>query len=703
MKKRQIKQAKKNQPKSLQYRSDDNEVLEYRSLAIRAEGDGPPSTFNEQTRSVEVVCGSEDPVEVFDNTRWEVVREVLLMSGCVLPENRQIIFLDCHQRFGVGDVLGSCRDLNIQAPHLIGRTYFSTVEKSEDAMIKVKERHLTDVSLGYKVESSVFIEDGSELEIDGRMFAGPLKVATRWRPRELSLCPVGADEQAKTRSATNNNKKQEGKGKTMELDKEIRAFLESRGLSKGATDPEARAFLATLDIPQKRAAAAPPAVLPAAAKAPEKTEDEIRADGARAEQDRMLEIRAMCDQFEMGPEADALTKDNTPIEQARKIINDKYIAAKQALNTPPARHDIEMGLTESDKFRAAAEDSLAMRHTDARVIENPAAGAEDLMGFSLIEMARQCLRIAGQPAGGNIMQMVGRAMTTSDFPKILANAANKSLAFGWESASETYGNWCDDGGSVSDFKTHTDVRSSESEDLDEIGESEEYKYGNLTEAQEQYSIATYGKLLMLSRRTIINDDVNALTGIPAKHGEACARKIGDVAYAVLTANAAMGDGTALFASGHANLAASAKTAPAVASLALGIKEMKLQKDIKAKRRLNIRPVFAIMPVTLEGAAEQFFNTLQIGGAANQPNLINPYAGKYFNRIYEPRLDDDSITVWYLAGPKGKTVKIFYLNGIKTPYLETRNGFNVDGVEYKVRIDVGAKAMDWKGLWKNPGA
>jgi hypothetical protein len=27
---------------------------------------------------------------------------------------------------------------------------------------------------------------------------------------------------------------------------------------------------------------------------------------------------------------------------------------------------------------------------------------------------------------------------------------------------------------------------------------------------------------------------------------------------------------------------------------------------------------------------------------------------------------------------------------------------MDGVEYKVRIDAGAKAMDWRGLYKNAG-
>ena len=35
-------------------------------------------------------------------------------------------------------------------------------------------------------------------------------------------------------------------------------------------------------------------------------------------------------------------------------------------------------------------------------------------------------------------------------------------------------------------------------------------------------------------------------------------------------------------------------------------------------------------------------------------------------------------------------------------LETRMGFDVDGIEIRARLDFGAKAIDWRGLYKNPG-
>jgi len=66
-------------------------------------------------------------------------------------------------------------------------------------------------------------------------------------------------------------------------------------------------------------------------------------------------------------------------------------------------------------------------------------------------MARECLRIAGLNHHGNVKEMVGRALTSSDFPYILANLATKSMQLAWEGSVETWQTWCGIG-SVSDFE-----------------------------------------------------------------------------------------------------------------------------------------------------------------------------------------------------------------------------------------------------------
>jgi hypothetical protein len=138
--------------------------------------------------------------------------------------------------------------------------------------------------------------------------------------------------------------------------------------------------------------------------------------------------------------------------------------------------------------------------------------------------------------------------------------------------------------------------------------------------------------------------------------------------------------------------------------------MKLQRDLSGQRRLNITPQYVIAPVWAEGAAEIFFNsTVFSDGAANTTAVgstrANIYGGTRFTRVYDARLDGaaGNQTAWYVAGPKGKTVRVVFLNGQQAPYMESRQGWSVDGVEFKVRIDAAAKAVDWKALVSNAGA
>lgn len=657
-----------------------------------------PGTLDEKTRSVEVVAATQTPSEVYDPNRWENVIEVLLMTGVRIPDSGQIPVTVEHYR-SAEMVIGSFREMRVEGEELVGRVYFASSQDAEDYWIKVKEGHLDRFSITYPASDrdSVYVAENESTEIEGKRYDGPMLITKKWTPKALGLVIFGADENAKARNQNN----QPPRKKENIMDPKLRAFLERSGLNKDATEQEAWAFLDRMEV--KPAAPAKPAEKkPADPPDP----DKIRAEAAAAERKRVTEITSMCARFDCSDLAETLITDGTALDLARQQILDRVAARDDETNLnhrPPATVQAD----ERDKFRSAAMDSLLIR--SGITPENPAAGADDLTGYSLREIARHCLQLAGQPVGGHPLEMVGRAMTTSDFPYILANVANKNLFHGWETAEETWDEWCGTG-SVTDFKTNYAPRVSEASDLDEIPEHGEYKYGKRTEAQESYSIATYGKLFALARQTIINDDLNALTDIPRAHGEAAARVVGDVAYAVLTGNSAMGDGTALFHADHNNLVASGSgAAPGVETIAAGVLAMGTQKDLQGLRSLNIRPRYFLAPKALEGTSEVFFrsgNFADSDTVATDSSLAatraNPYAGKYLTRVYDARLDDDDAAKWYLAAAKGKTVIIFFLNGIQKPYLETKQGWTVDGVEYKVRIDVGAKAMDWRGLYMNDG-
>lgn len=320
-------------------------------------------------------------------------------------------------------------------------------------------------------------------------------------------------------------------------------------------------------------------------------------------------------------------------------------------------------------------------------------------GMTLRELARMALTERGIGVSGlNPVQMVGLALThsTSDFGNILLDVSNKSLLQGWEEASETFELWTKKG-SLSDFKTAHRVGMGGFPSLRQVREGAEYKYITTGDKGQTIALATYGEIFSVTRQAIINDDLNALTDVPMKMGRAAKGTIGDLVYAVLTANAKLSDGKALFHTDHANLSSGAIS---VASLDDSRKLMRLQKD--GDRSLNIRPAFMLVPVALETLANQTIKSASVKGADINAGIINPIQN-FAEVIAEPRLDVADAKAWYLAAAKGSdTIEVAYLNGVDTPYIDQQDGFTTDGIATKVRIDAGVAPLDYRGLTKSSG-
>jgi hypothetical protein len=687
--------------KSLIVRSDPDENLMQRLQVSVIK----PGSLDVASRSVDVVGATENPSDVWDPQRWEIVKETLVMDGCEIPASRQIPMTIEHQR-SAEYVIGSFCDMRIEGDQLVGRAVFSASLDAEPYFIKVKEGHLNRFSIVYPADSrkSVFVEEDTTAVVNGRTYTGPILVTQSWQPKSLGLVLYAADERAKARSKP--DKPTIIHKETENMDKRLRMYLERHGLSPESTDEQAWAYFEKLGERREADPAAPAGSPAAAAEVIPPATDQAResANVISIERERITEINAMCQRFGAPELADKLIQDGATLDVARQKVMGKL---EQTRPETPGFSPAIVILDGVDKFRSAAEHGLMIR--SGITVPASAPGSQDLAGWSLLEMARHYLQLVNKPTGGNKMEMVGRALLSSDFPLLLANVANKSLFIGWDAAQETWREWCDVG-SVPDFKTNYLPRVSETSDLDEMPSGMEYKYGDRDETGESFAIATFGKMLAITRHAIINDDLGALTDIPKSQGEAAARKIGDLPYAVLVANSNMGDGNALFSTAHVNYVAHGSGGiPGVSTIAAGILAMGVQKDILGKRRLNIRPVYFLAPKALEGSSEVFFRTDRFSDTntiATDSSLastrVNPYSGTVFTRVYDARLDDSDVAAWYLAASKGRTVKVFFLNGVQSPYMETRQGWNVDGLEYKVRIDAGAKAVSWKGLYYNNG-
>ena len=632
--------------------------LNFRSAPVALRGDGSPATLDEKSRSVEIVGATEEPVEIYDWERGQIVREVLLMAGAELPGNKQIPLLDSHSRYSTASVIGSFREMRIHNGQLVGRGIFSTAPEAEGPWIKVRESHITDFSVGYRVIESQWVPQNETVTIKNRKFEGPVKVATRWRPKELSAVTIGADELAKARSDT-----------------------EPETTSAGQPATRTRK---ELTMPEK---------------------DEIRAQ----ERERIANIEVLCRHFNIDPDKQRSMIDNgTSIEEARKFVLD--IETSRLPSGIGYRGPIDDGghpatilKDESEKFRDAASDGLAIRANIP--VKQPAPGANHYASDTLLSVAKNCcLKNSIRVHGLSSSQIIERALGTSDLPFIMSNVAGKALLHGHMAYPSVCRQLCRET-DTKDFKEQYRNRLSEQELPEEVPEHGDYQYSAVSEEKESFSLTTYGKIFSVTRQAIINDDLGALTATPRAQGASVARLIDQSILSHLVGNAVMGDGIALFdASDHKNFVASGNgAAPGLSTLAASFLAMRTQTALGGSF-LNIVPRFILAPAALEYTVMQLLNSTADLTDSKNSGVANPYY-KTLEPVIHPYLDNALSTGWYvLASPNEfDTLELSFLQGNRGPVLEQRPGWTVDGIEFKVRVDFAVKSLDWRGMYYNYGA
>ena len=330
-------------------------------------------------------------------------------------------------------------------------------------------------------------------------------------------------------------------------------------------------------------------------------------------------------------------------------------------------------------------------------IDTDKADAKDnaYNAMTLRELARASLVDRGiSVSGQNAMSMVGLAFThsSSDFGQILIDVAHKSLLKGWETAAENFDQFTSRG-TLTDFRAAKRVGLGDFGYLPQVGEGEEYTYGTIGDEGASVALATYGQLFSITRQAIINDDMHLLTKIPEKMGQAARATIAKLVFALLTGNAIAQDGKALFDASHKNTLTGA--ALDVTSIDKAIQLMNGFVNARGEP-LAIEPEFMLLPTSLYTRAKQVLGSASVEGADANSGIINPIRD-IVPALKSARLQVADPKSWYLINKEA--IEVSYLDGIDTPYIEQQNGFTVDGVSTKVRIDAGVNVIDYRGIVK----
>lgn len=329
--------------------------------------------------------------------------------------------------------------------------------------------------------------------------------------------------------------------------------------------------------------------------------------------------------------------------------------------------------------------------------EAPSEEARPFMAETLRDMARACVEASGVSTRGMDADSLFRAAmhTTSDFPQLLTSTGNRTLMTAYAAAASPIKTTLARQTTLADFRPGTKLKLSDIGLLERVSESGEIKHTSRGEAAESYALDTYATQFAISRKALINDDLGAFRDWGQTAGRMAAETEANLLVNMLLANPTMGeDGEDLFGEAHGNLGTGA--AVDVAALSDARLAMRGMKALDGKTPINATPRYLLVGPELETAAEQVLATIYATTFAD----ANPFTGK-LSLLVEPRITDDS---WYVFADPAilPVLEYAYLSSAQGPQMASREGWDVLGMEFRVVLDFGCGAVDWRGAYLNPG-
>ena len=372
-------------------------------------------------------------------------------------------------------------------------------------------------------------------------------------------------------------------------------------------------------------------------------------------------------------------------------------------SAPPIRTEqvrVEMGDSQDDPALRARQmgEALYARINPRHELSDP---ARRYAYSTPVDMAKELLTLRGESTMAlSPASLVTRALhTTSDFPIILGDTVGRVLRDAYQAAPSgirRLGRQT----SARDFRAVNKIMLGEAPLLEKLNEAGEIKAGTMAEAREAYKIETWAKKIGITRQVLVNDDFGAFSDLARRMGQGAAETEARILVTLLEANSGNGptlsDTKALFHVDHGNKAGTGAVI-SDATLSAARLALRTQKGIE-DRTIRVTPRNLLVPPALETTAEKWLASIAPATAAD----VNPFSGS-LSLVVEPRLS--SATRWYVTADPGEIdgLEFAYLSGAEGPQVESRSGWDVDGVEIRVILDFGAGFIDHRGWFMNAGA
>jgi hypothetical protein len=624
------------------------------------------NTINEEDRTVDVVFYSGATVPMFSwergayNLSFEMKKSSIrleTLKGGAAP------VLDAHNSYGNDAVLGVVESASLSDSQGVATIRFAKGDPRADAIWnKISQRVLKNVSMGAIIHRMKEVTPSEEDKKNTFL-------AVDWEPYEISVVPIGADKGAKIQMSEQQDTV------VVEIEEKGVTLME-KGTQAGAILDDATRPV-VVDIDKARTDAATQAML--------------------AERNRVVDIRARAKPFvaQLGEAfVDQLISTGASADEAGRAMLAQLATVQEQ---SPQTRTATVLRDEVQTRRELAESVILNKVIPDQYKVDP---QNQFRGMRVSRMAEEILQVSGTNTRGMTVNEIANLsmQNTADFPFILENSARKMLLASYGAATPTYRIWAKPS-TTPDFKTMSRARLSETPSFLTVAEGAQITIGTMSESREQYALVTRGRGVSFTRQMLINDDMGAFNDLIGAFGLQAARDENKTVYAVLTANANMSDGVALFHATHANLGSGVIANAGLDSM---FTSFAIQKGLDGATILNLMPKFLIVPAAKAAtAANSQITTGPSLAAASQ----NWFAGR-LTVVPDGELDASSAVIWYGAADPtvAPGVEYCHLEGASGPQIVRKeNESGILGIQLYAFNDFAAKAVDFRSLYKSTGA
>ncbi len=588
---------------------------------------------------------------------------VIDLAGLAVPSQARPI------RFGHDPLsgVGHTDAIRVEAGQLVATGVISRdTQAAKEVVASSRNGFPWQASVGASVEEFEFIKDNQKSTVNGQELTGPVNVVRKATLGEISFVDLGADGRTSASIAAHQNKEP----------------------SVMADDPT------------------PSNPTPSPIIATEQTPEQVRA-AALAETARIAAVRKVCGGKHSEIEAQAI-RDNWDATRTELEVLRASRPKAPAIHAP--YNSVTSEVLEAACFQSAKLEGIE-KVCSTQAIEIAAKRFQGGLGLQelLFEAAiangytgrtfRDSRRVLEAAFGRGIEA----GMTTIDVGGILSNVANKFLLEGFLSVERVWRSICAVR-NVSDFKTVTSYRLVGKDQYEQVAPGGELKQGTLGEETYTNKADTYGLMLSIDRRDIINDDLGAITTVPRKLGRGSGLKINDVFWTAFMNNAAF------FSAGNKNFVSGADTALGIDGLTKGEVAFMDLVDSDGKPT-GVMPAILLVPTALSAMGTQLYKSVELRDTTANTKfpVANPHQGKFrievsrylSNALYT----GNSAKAWYLlADPSDlPVIEMAFLNGQEAPTVETSDAdFNMLGIRMRGYHDFGVNLQDPRGGVKSKG-